>query len=186
MTLAIGWLHDGGDTVETWLHQAGDWHRRQFRTEYKAGILAQYEKAGRGERGALLRREGLYWSHIDAWRKQGDAGVLAALAPTKRGRKPKVVNPLSREVVELRRELARSEQKLKRAEAIIEIQKKLRRCFGSSTGTRPRTTRRTDGRSRRAPGYGRREASVRRAGALFGDLLQAAPTEAASRSAAAA
>ena len=99
--------------------------RRQFRAEYKVGILAQYEKASRSERGALLRREGLYGSHIDAWRKQGDAGVLAALAPTKRGRKPKVVNPLSRENAELRRELARAEQKLKRAEAIIEIQKKV-------------------------------------------------------------
>jgi hypothetical protein len=68
--------------------------RRQFRAEYKAGILAEHEKAGRGEQGALLRREGLYSSHIDAWRKLSEAGVLSGLAPTKRGRKPKVVNPL--------------------------------------------------------------------------------------------
>ena len=111
--------------------------RRQFRAEYKASILVQYEKASRGERGALLRREGLYSSHIDAWRKQGDAGVLAALAPTKRGRKPKVVNPLSREVIELRRELARSEQKLKRAEAIIEIQKKVAQVLWELDGDAP-------------------------------------------------
>lgn len=99
--------------------------RRQFRAEYKAGILAEYEKAGRGEQGALLRREGLYSSHIDAWRKLSEAGVLSGLAPTKRGRKPKVVNPLDRENAELRRALARAEHKLKRAEAIIEIQKKV-------------------------------------------------------------
>jgi transposase len=99
--------------------------RRQFRAEYKAGILAEYEKAGRGEQGALLRREGLYSSHIDAWRKLSEAGVLIGLAPTKRGRKPKVTNPLGRENAELRRALARSEHKLKRAEAIIEIQKKV-------------------------------------------------------------
>ena len=54
--------------------------RRQFRAEYKAGILAEYEKAGRGEQGALLRREGLYSSHIDAWRKLSEAGVLSAPA----------------------------------------------------------------------------------------------------------
>lgn len=111
--------------------------RRQFRAEYKVGILAQYEKASRGERGALLRREGLYSSHIDAWRKQGDAGVLAALAPTKRGRKPKVVNPLSRENADLRRELARAEQKLKRAEAIIEIQKKVAQVLRDLDGDAP-------------------------------------------------
>jgi transposase len=99
--------------------------RRQFRAEYKAGILAEYEKAGRGEQGALLRREGLYSSHIDAWRKLSEAGVLSGLAPTKRGRKPNVVNPLGRENAELRRALARAEHKLKRAEAIIEIQKKV-------------------------------------------------------------
>jgi len=99
--------------------------RRQFRAEYKARILAEYEKAGRGEQGAVLRREGLYSSHIDAWRKLSEAGVLTGLAPTKRGRKPKVVNPLGRENAELRRALARAEHKLKRAEAIIEIQKKV-------------------------------------------------------------
>ena len=99
--------------------------RRQFRAEYKASILAEYEKARRGEQGALLRREGLYSSHIDAWRKLSEAGVLSGLAPTKRGRKPKVVNPLGRENAELRRALARAEHKLKRAEAIIEIQKKV-------------------------------------------------------------
>jgi hypothetical protein len=99
--------------------------RRQFRADYKVGILAEYEKAGRGEQGALLRREGLYSSHIDAWRKLTEAGVLSGLSPTKRGRKPKVVNPLGRENAELRRALARAEHKLKRAEAIIEIQKKV-------------------------------------------------------------
>lgn len=99
--------------------------RRRFSAEYKVGLLEQYEKLPSGERGALLRREGLYSSHIDAWRKQRDAGVLDALGPKKRGRKAAVANPLAQENAELRRALAKAERKLKRAEMIIEVQKKV-------------------------------------------------------------
>lgn len=99
--------------------------RRRFTTEYKARILAEYERLPNGERGALLRREGLYSSHIDAWRKLRDGGGLGALEPRKRGRPPKQRNLLEPEVQRLRRENARLERKLKQAETIIEIQKKV-------------------------------------------------------------
>jgi transposase-like protein len=99
--------------------------RRRFTAEYKARILAEYERLPNGERGALLRREGLYSSHIDTWRKLRDGGGLGALEPKKRGRRAKQRNVLEPEVQRLRRENARLQRKLKQAETIIEIQKKV-------------------------------------------------------------
>jgi transposase len=99
--------------------------RRRFTAEYKQRVLEKYEGLPNGERGALLRREGLYSSHIDAWRKLHNAGVLGPLTAKKRGRPPKERNPLAQEVQRLQREKARLERKLQRAEAIIEIQKKV-------------------------------------------------------------
>jgi transposase-like protein len=99
--------------------------RRRFTAGYKVDILERYGKLPAGERGAFLRQEGLYSSHLDAWRKQRDAGVLDALTPKKRGPKAKVASPLARENAELRRALAKAERKLKRAEMIIEVQKKV-------------------------------------------------------------
>jgi len=103
--------------------------RRRYTGEYKKRILEQYESLPSG-RGALLRREGLWSSHIDSWRKQREAGVLEALGPKKRGRKPKAEDPRAREIAELRRKLARAEQKLKQAELIIDIQKKVSEMLG--------------------------------------------------------
>jgi transposase-like protein len=99
--------------------------RRRHPAEYKARILEQYERLPNGERGALLRREGLYSSHIDAWRKLRNGGGLSALSGKKPGRPRKERNPLQKEVDRLQREKARLEKKLQRAEAIIEIQKKV-------------------------------------------------------------
>ena len=62
--------------------------RRTFTAKYKLEILAAYDAAADGEKGALLRREGLYSSHIVEWRRARDAGALAALAAP-RGRKPR-------------------------------------------------------------------------------------------------
>jgi transposase-like protein len=76
----------------------------------------------RAGKGALLRREGLYSSLIDAWRKQRDQGALAAFTP-KRGRPQ--VDPRDREVARLRKELARAESELDKARKVIEIQSKL-------------------------------------------------------------
>ena len=63
--------------------------RRRFTTEYKLQVLRQYEATPKGERGAFLRRERLYSSHIDTWRRQAASGQQTALAPKKRGRKAK-------------------------------------------------------------------------------------------------
>lgn len=104
--------------------------RRRHGTEYKMRILEEYERCAKGERGALLRREGLYSSHIDGWRKRRDAGVEQALMPKKRGRKTEPSNPLARENAELRQKLARSEKSLKQARLIIDIQKKLSEELG--------------------------------------------------------
>ncbi len=99
--------------------------RRKFTGAYKRRIVEQYDALGRGEQGALLRREGLYSSHIDAWRKLREAGVLSGLATKRRGPKPTAHSTTSRENSELRRKVARLERKLKQAETIIEIQKKV-------------------------------------------------------------
>jgi len=84
-----------------------------------------------GEVGALLRREGLYSSQLAACRKQYRDGAAAALADDKRGRKP-TKNPLEPEVERLRRELARTQRKLKQAELIVEFQKNLCEMLGIS------------------------------------------------------
>ncbi|MBD1998281.1 transposase [Leptolyngbya sp. FACHB-541] len=77
-----------------------------------------------GQIGAILRREGLYSSHLTTWRRQRQAGQLAALTANKRGRKPTPENPLSAQVEQLRRENERLSQRLQQAELIIDIQKK--------------------------------------------------------------
>ena len=74
--------------------------------------------------GELLRREGLYSSHLSTWRRQRDAGVLAGLTPKRRGRKAKPKNPLADEVAQLQRENQRLTEQLRQAELIIEVQRK--------------------------------------------------------------
>lgn len=98
--------------------------RRRFTAEYKQRIVEQYERLPNGERGALLRREGLYSSHIDAWKKQRDEGARAALSQ-KRGRKPDPERAMAKENERLQRQVAQLEKKLKRAHVIIEVQKKV-------------------------------------------------------------
>ena len=104
--------------------------RRQFSAQYRREILKTYERLERGERGALLRREGLYSSHIDAWRKQREAGVLNGLQPKKRGPKAKRHDPVVVENAVLKRRVLRLERRLKQAETIIEIQKKVSEALG--------------------------------------------------------
>ena len=106
--------------------------RRRFTASYKLGILEAAERCTEaGEVGALLRREGLYSSHLTKWRQQRQAGALEALAPKRRGRKPRPVDPRAQRVAELERENARLRDKLAKAETIIEVQKKLSRLLGS-------------------------------------------------------
>lgn len=105
--------------------------RRNFSAEYKLRILAEVDACTeRGDVGALLRREGLYSSHLDKWRMQRQRGVLRALAPQKRGPK---VDPQATEIARLRRENERLQARLEQAETIIEVQKKLSSLLGLTT-----------------------------------------------------
>jgi transposase len=103
--------------------------RRQFTVGYKLRILTEADAARTtGEIGALLRREGLYSSHLAAWRRQREEGILHALTPRRRGRPTS--SPEQRELTRLRQENERLEQRLAVAEAVIEIQKKVSVLLG--------------------------------------------------------
>ena len=100
--------------------------RRRFTAEYKLHILREAEACTEsGSVGALLRREGLYSSHLNTWRRQREEGMLDGLQPKKRGRKASERNPLLPEVEQLRKENERLTQRLKQAELIIDVQKKI-------------------------------------------------------------
>ncbi len=107
--------------------------RRTFTAEYKLRILREVDDAlasgESGAVGALCRREGIFSSHLVTWRKQREAGELAALTPKKRGRKP-TRNPLADEVARLEREKAKLEEKLRKAEIVIDVQKKVAALLG--------------------------------------------------------
>ncbi len=106
--------------------------RRTFSAKYKLNTLKEVDACTEsGEIGALLRRKGLYSSHLSTWRRQHDDGVLAGLTPKKRGRKARKVSAEARRVAELEREIARLRQRLAQAETIIEVQKKLSQLLGS-------------------------------------------------------
>ena len=100
--------------------------RRRFTAEYKLRILAEADRCTKlGQIGEVLRREGLYSSHLTNWRKQRDEGVLSGLKPKRRGRKAKPNNPLADEVAQLQRQNRRLKEKLRQAELIIDVQKKV-------------------------------------------------------------
>ena len=106
--------------------------RRQFSAKYKLDIL---ERAGEckapGALGELLRTEGLYSSHLSTWRKQRDAGELAGLTPKKRGRKRVEGDARDRKITELQRENAKLTARAERAEALVELQKKVASLLGT-------------------------------------------------------
>ena len=102
--------------------------RRQFSAEYKLRILREADACkGSGEIGALLRREGLYSSHLVLWRRQRETRALTGMRARKRGPKAKEVDP---RVKQLERENVRLQRRLKQAETIIEIQKKVAGMLG--------------------------------------------------------
>jgi transposase-like protein len=108
--------------------------RRRFTAEYKRKILKEADGCSRpGELGALLRREGLYSSHLAAWRRAREAGGLAGLTPKKRGPRAPVVDPRDQRIVELEREVRRLTARLERTEALIEVQKKVSLLLGSDS-----------------------------------------------------
>lgn len=107
--------------------------RRKFTAKYKLQILREADGCSEpGQLGALLRREGLYSSNLTIWRRQRDEGLLDALSPRKRGRKEKEKNPLAPKVAQLERENERLRKKLKKAEIIIDVQKKISEILGIS------------------------------------------------------
>jgi len=109
--------------------------RRTFAAEYKVRIVREADAAlasgVEGAVGELLRREGLYSSHLTVWRRERDAGELAGLTPKKRGRKSRK-NPLADEVARLERELARVKGELAKANIVIDTQKKLAALLGET------------------------------------------------------
>jgi len=102
--------------------------RRRFTAEYKLRILRKADACkGDGDLGALLRREGLYSSHLTVWRRQRDEIAKAGLKARKRGPKAKAVDP---RVKQLEREVVRLRRRLEEAETIIDFQKKLSKLLG--------------------------------------------------------
>lgn len=110
--------------------------RRRFTAEYKLRVLTLADACNEpGCLGELLRREGLYSSNLNTWRGQRDRGVLSGLAPKKRGRKESVRNPLRVENEKLRKENDRLTNRLRQAEIIIDVQKKISAILGIPVAT---------------------------------------------------
>ena len=108
-----------------------DAKRRIFTAEYKQRILAEADAAATqsGAIGALLRREGLYSSHLVTWRREREAGILKGLTPHRRGPKSKR-SPVEEENQKLRRENQRLSEELRKAEIVIDVQKKVGALLG--------------------------------------------------------
>jgi transposase-like protein len=115
--------------------------RRTFTAKDKLRILAEADRVSEpGGIGAILRREGLYSSALTDWRRQRDAGANAAMVPAKRGPKIAEANPLAAELALSQQDNARLTRRLARAEAIIDIQKKVASLLGiplASNGGEP-------------------------------------------------
>ena len=106
--------------------------RRRFDAAYKQRILEEADRLSQsGELGQLLRREGIYSSLLSTWRRQRDEGMLAGLSPKRRGRKAKWKDAVVLENERLRRENEQLTHRLKQAETIIEVQKKVSEMLGT-------------------------------------------------------
>ena len=104
--------------------------RKRFTAAEKIRILREVEACrGTGEMGALLRREGIYSSYLTTWRKQRESQELEGLAPQKRGPKP---NPEAIELAKLRHEHARLQERMRQAELIMDVQKKVAQMLGAT------------------------------------------------------
>ena len=104
--------------------------RKRFTAAEKIRILREVEACrGTGEMCALLRREGIYSSYLTTWRKQRESQELEGLAPQKRGPKP---NPEAIELAKLRREHARLQERMRQAELIMDVQKKVAQMLGAT------------------------------------------------------
>src|SRR5688572_15156579 len=105
--------------------------RRQYTAEYKLRVLSEVDAATKsGEIGAILRREGLYSSHLITWRRQRDEGALSALRPKRRGPKSNPKSASDRRLAELEAENQQLRRRLQEAQVIIEFQKKVSDVLG--------------------------------------------------------
>jgi transposase len=107
--------------------------RKKMSAAYKLRVLQAAEQCLQpGEIGALLRREGLYSSHLSTWRRQRNEGLLQGLSPKKRGRRRQPADPSAGRIAALEKENLRLKNHLRKAEIIIEAQKKSRRSWASA------------------------------------------------------
>lgn len=112
--------------------------RRRFTAEYKRRIVREADRCTEpGEIGALLRREGLYSSLLTSWRAARDRGELAGLSPKKRGPKVAPPDPRDMKLAAQAREIARLTKRAERAEALVEVQKKLAALLGTPFENEP-------------------------------------------------
>jgi len=111
--------------------------RRRFTAEFKRKVLQEADACDRGELGALLRREGLYSSHLVEWRRARDAGELAGLTPRKRGPKAQATDPLFAKLAESEREVARLKAENAKLALICSVQKKVSQLLGVTFPTIP-------------------------------------------------
>ena len=111
--------------------------RRRFTVEYKRRIVREADACKTpGAVGALLRREGLYSSHLTTWRAARERGELAG-APKKRGPARRVADPRDKRISELERERTRWQKRAERAEALVELQKQVAALLGTPLTTEP-------------------------------------------------
>ena len=129
-TLVANAVHDVVNESQDGCEVSDRPKRRSFKAEYKLRILKEADACrAPGEMGALLRREGLYSSHLTEWRRGRERGSLAALG-IKRGRKAKPVDAAADEMTRLRKENERLQVRLDQAELIIDVQKKVASILG--------------------------------------------------------
>ena len=123
-------LERSGMTVETEVVARA--RRRRFTAAEKLRVLREADRCSRpGELGALLRREGLYSSHLSAWRAARKRGELAGLTSRPRGPKPQRPDPRDRKIVEQAREITRLQARAERAEGLVALQKKAAELLGT-------------------------------------------------------
>ena len=112
--------------------------RRRFTAEYKRRIVREADRCSTpGAIGALLRREGLYSSHLTTWRAARDRGELEGLAPKQRGPKAVAPDPRDKKIAEQEREIGKWRKRAERAEALVEVQKKLAILLGTPLDSEP-------------------------------------------------
>ena len=122
--------------------------RRFFTAEYKRKVLQEADACTEpGQIGALLRREGLYSSHLTEWRRLREQGELAGLEPKKRGPKAKEVSPLAQELAAKEREIARLKAENAKLQIICDVQKKVSQLLGVTLPTIPEDDESTKGSS---------------------------------------